>query len=399
MLKVAVVTHYFPTSANPWEGHSAYQTLRKLAKLCDVHVFCSVVQYPKLLRPKKAAAYVDLAWAPPEVKVTYVPYTAVPAISRAVNGYTIAHQVLPHVRAFQPDIILSYVIYPQGFAAVRIARKLKVPAVITAIGSDLNRIADPLCGVLTRRALREADFTTTVSQDLCDTARRLGAAPGRSRTKKNGCDTAIFYPRDRAAARQELNLDPDQQAIVYVGRLDLRKGLGELIEAVATLHATRPKVHCYIIGSGSDQAVLEESIAKLNVARAITFVPSCMTAQIAVWMGAADVVTLPSYSEGCPNVVIEALSSGRPVVATRVGGIPELMDDTSGRLVAPRDVPALAKALDEVLSQTWDPVALSHRHSRSWSDAAEDLMEIITEVLDQSAAGKDSALPPRSAQL
>ena len=390
MLKVAVVTHYFPTSANPWEGHSAYQTLRKLAKLCDIHVFCSVVQYPKRLRPKKAAEFVDFAWAPPEVMVTYVPYPAIPAISRALNGYTIARRVLPYVRAFQPDIILSYVIYPQGFAAVRIARKLKVPAVITAIGSDLNRIADPLCGVFTRRALREANFISTVSQDLCETARILGADPARSRAKKNGCDTAVFYPRDRAAARRELNLDPDQEAIVYVGRLDLRKGLGELVEAIARLRATRPKIHCYIIGSGPDMPTLEASIAKLNASSAITFVPSCVSAKVAIWMGAADVVTLPSYSEGCPNVVIEALSSGRPVVATTVGGIPELMDDTSGRLVPARDVSALTHALDDVLSQPWDPDALSHRHSRSWSDAAQDIMDIFNEVLTHAAPPDDA---------
>lgn len=393
MLKVAVVTHYFPTSANPWEGHSAYQTLRKLARLCDVQVFCSVVQYPTLLHPNKPSEPVDLAWAPPEVKVTYVPYTALPALSRPLNGYTIARRVLPHVRAFQPDIILSYVIYPQGFAAVRIARRLKVPAVLTAIGSDLNRIA-PLCQALTRSALRHADFISTVSQDLCHTARRLGADPARSRAKKNGCDTAVFYPRERAAARRELNLDPDREAIVYVGRLDLRKGLGELVEAVARLRRTRPRIHCYIIGSGPDKATLETSIAKLGATAAITFVPSCVSAKVAIWMGAADVVTLPSYNEGCPNVVIEALSSGRPVVATSVGGIPELMDNTSGRLVPARDIPALTQALDDVLNQPWDPDALSHRHSRSWSDAAQDLMNIFNEVLEPTPAPEDTAASP-----
>lgn len=397
MLKVAVVTHYFPTSAKPWEGHSAYQTLRKLALLCDIHVFCSVVQYPSLLHPKKDAEPVDLNWAPPEVKVTYIPYTAIPVLSRPLNGFIIGQRVLPYVRAFQPDIIFSYMIYPQGLAAVRIARALAIPSVLTAIGSDLNRISDPLCGVLTRYALREADFISTVSHDLCRTARSMGADPARSRAKKNGCDTSVFHPRERSEVRRALNLDLDQEAIVYVGRLDLRKGLSELVEAVALLRASHPKIHCYIIGSGPDKATLEASVARLGIAGAITFVKSCLSARVALWMAAADVVTLPSYSEGCPNVVIEALSSGRPVVATAVGGIPELMDESSGRLVPARDVPALAKALGEVLGRQWDSDTLSHRHSRSWSDAAQDILDIFTEVLNHTPAGEEIAAPTQGA--
>ena len=76
-------------------------------------------------------------------------------------------------------------------------------------------------------------------------------------------------------------------------------------------------------------------------------------------MAAADLVTLPSYMEGCPNVVLEALACGRPVVATNVGGIPEIMSDECGQLVPPRDPSALAQALASVLDRTWDAAAIS----------------------------------------
>jgi glycosyltransferase involved in cell wall biosynthesis len=98
-------------------------------------------------------------------------------------------------------------------------------------------------------------------------------------------------------------------------------------------------------------------------------------------MAAADLVTLPSYNEGCPNVVIEALAAGRPVVATNVGGIPEIMDDTCGRMVPPRNVPALARALDEVLSQTWDAATISSKHGRSWPDVATELQIVLEEAI------------------
>lgn len=383
MLRVAVVTHYFPTSSQPWQGHSAYQTLRILSRLCDLRVFCSVVQYPQLLRPRAAANLPDLAWSPPEVEVTYVPYAALPVVSRPLNGYLISRTMQPHLQAYQPDIILNYVIYPHGFAAVRIGRKLRIPVVLTAIGSDLNRPSDPLCGLLTRSALRRADFVTTVSHDLCLTARRLGAYPGSTRAKLNGCDTKVFFPRNRAEARRQLGLQEQAQIIVYVGRLDLRKGLIELVESVSALRATQPQVHCYIIGDGPARVALVDRIAKHNAAGAITLVPSCVTSTVALWMAAANLVTLPSYNEGCPNVVIEALSCGRPVVATKAGGIPELMNNQSGRLVPPRDVAALTQALDQVLSSPWDPEALSSRHSRSWSDVAHELLEIFEELLGQ----------------
>ena len=103
-------------------------------------------------------------------------------------------------------------------------------------------------------------------------------------------------------------------------------------------------------------------------------------------MAAADLVTLPSYMEGCPNVVLEALACGRPVVATNVGGIPEIMNDKCGRLVPPRDPAALARALASVLDATWDAAAISAHWSRSWSMVAAELMAVFESVLSNRRA-------------
>jgi teichuronic acid biosynthesis glycosyltransferase TuaC len=97
-------------------------------------------------------------------------------------------------------------------------------------------------------------------------------------------------------------------------------------------------------------------------------------------MAAADVVTLPSYMEGCPNVVLEALACGRPVVATNVGGIPEIMTDACGRLVPPRDSAALAHALASVLDTSWDAAAISAHWSRSWNTVAAELRDVLESV-------------------
>jgi len=103
-------------------------------------------------------------------------------------------------------------------------------------------------------------------------------------------------------------------------------------------------------------------------------------------MAAADLVTLPSYMEGCPNVVLEALACGRPVVATNVGGIPEIMSDQCGHLVPPRDPGALALALAAVLDRTWDAAAISAQGSRSWSAVADELLGIFQSLCGSATA-------------
>lgn len=380
-LRVAVVTDYFPTSVQPWAGHSAYQTLLELAQECTVEVFYPESVYPAFLTPgSRTFASLDRTYAVPGIPTHYLPFYAIPYLSRPLNGWLAYRAVRAKVEAFQPDVVLSYIAYPDGFAAVRVAKALGVPAVITAIGSDLNRIPGALVKLLTQRALRKAAAVITVSHDLLRTARRLGASEDTSFAVLNGCDTAKFRPRERAAARKLLDIPQQQEVVLYVGRLDLRKGLVELIEALATLRHQRPGVHLYIVGEGADRVHLNEVVARCDASADITFVPSCTTDRVATWMAAADLVTLPSYKEGCPNVVLEALASGRPVVATRVGGIPELIDDRSGRLVPAHDVPALTQGLNEVLSTTWDADELAHRHERSWKDVAADVLDVLTAV-------------------
>lgn len=381
-MKIGVLTQYFPNSAQPWAGHSAYQTVRLLAQRHDVRVFYPEAHYPPLLIPKsRVYTALDPTWQPAGVSVDYIPYTTLPLVGRPFNGLLMARKLLPVVKAWRPDILLNYVIYPDGYAAIRIGRTLNIPVILTAIGSDLNRIPDRVCERHTRTALEQAAFTTTVSHDLLRTAQRLGADLERSAAILNGCDTTLFHARSRDDARTTLALAQDLELVVYVGRLDLRKGLAELIEAIASLAPNHPHLCCFLVGDGPDKPRLLELAAQHKLENVVEFIPACSTSQVALWMAAANLVTLPSYKEGCPNVVIEALASGRPVVASNVGGIPELMDERSGRLVQPHNVTALARALDEVLSSAWNAEHLASLHARSWADVATELESILNNVI------------------
>lgn len=378
MLRIAVVTRYFPSSAEPWQGRSAYQTLRLLARQAEVQVFYPNAAYPKLLKPQ-GRPLASLGPSPQSLDVTagYYDFPALPLVSRPFNGAAAARAVMPHVRAFRPDLIFSFFIYPDGYAALKVARALGIPVVAMGIGSDINRIGDRISALHTRTVLREVDFLLTVSDDLRRKAIVMGAQPDKSRAISNGCDLSVFHPEDQGRARRRVEIDPAAEAVIYIGRIDVKKGLRELVEAAASLRTLRERLQVYLVGEGPDRPLIEDAIKTHGAQSFIHLRPSCSFDDVAVWMAAADAITLPSYMEGCPNVVLEALACGRPVVAANVGGIPEIMNQECGRLVPARDAGSLAGALAEVLSKRWDAAAISSTRGRSWEAVAAEILEIF----------------------
>lgn len=382
MHKIAVITRYFPSSAEPWQGRSAYQTLRGLAREADVQVFFPNAKYPSLLRPRsRIYDNLDRTYQTPDVKVTYYDYPALPLVSRPLNGRMAARVLLPRVRSFAPDLIFSFFLYPEGFAALQIGKALSVPVIAMAIGSDINNISDWISATHTRTVLRDADIVCAVSDDLRKKAVIMGAPANKARTVHNGCDLSVFHVRDRIQARQMLKLDLPQEVVIYIGRMDVKKGLRELVDAAASLRPQRPHMHVYLVGAGPDQPLIHGAIQAANASSYIHLPGPCSPSDVAVWMAAADLVTLPSYMEGCPNVVLEALACGRPVVATDAGGIPELLNDECGRLVPPRDSSALADALASVLDKSWDANSISAKMSRSWDTVAAEMLEIFEALM------------------
>jgi glycosyltransferase involved in cell wall biosynthesis len=353
-----------------------------IAREADVRVFYPDARYPSWFKPRsRSYQELDASYCPPDVKTNYYPFAALPVISRPWNGRMAARVLMPHVREFAPDLVFGCFIYPDSYAALKIGQALSVPVVAMSIGSDINRIGDPISELHTRAVLRKADFLVTVCNDLRIKAIAMGASEQKSRAIINGCDLSVFYVRDRLEARKKFGLDPAAEIVVYMGRLDVKKGLRELVEAVASLHPARPNLHVYMVGEGPDRPIIQGAIAKVGGESYIHAQGACTPNDVAIWMAAADVVTLPSYMEGCPNVVVEALACGRPVVATNVGGIPEILSRVNGRLVQPREPKELAEALAWVLDLIWDPTAISAHGSKSWNTGAAELMEVFESVL------------------
>lgn len=381
-MRIAVVTQFFPVREQPYRGHSAYQTLRPLAQMADVRVFAPFSHYPNFLRGRhRSWAHTDETYQPPETQASYFNYPAIPVLTRAVNGLSCARSIDASVTEFRPDVILSYWLYPDGWAAARVAKKLGVFSVATAIGSDVNDIRDPITRHMTKQAVLQSDHVVTVSTPLRSRViSDFGVSPERVSAVLNGCDLGIFRVLDRAAVRRQLAVDLHDELIVYVGRLDVLKGLLELTRACAELQRKRPRLRLVMIGEGPAKPEIVSTAELEGFNSRLTLVPPCPSTMIAQWMNAADVFSIPSYAEGCPNVVIEAQNCGTPVVATRVGGIPELVSKQSALLVEARSVPQLISALDEALQRPWDRIAIGNAQARSWRDVAGDLYALFEKL-------------------
>ena len=254
------------------------------------------------------------------------------------------------LRRLEPDIVHSR--NWGAFDAVAAAALARVPAVLH--GEHGREASDPEGLNSRRNRLRRwaAPFTSsfvTVSRDL---ARWLigtvGVPAAKVVTIHNGVDTRRFGEEDRVAARRALGLAADTLVVGTVGRLDPVKNQGALLDAYAGLARMDARHALVVVGDGPCRAALEARAAHADLAGRIRLVGE--RNDVARLLAGFDVFALPSIAEGVSNTVLEAMATGLPVVATRTGGNPELVDDgVTGRLVPVGDQPALTDALSAYL--------------------------------------------------
>jgi teichuronic acid biosynthesis glycosyltransferase TuaC len=390
-LRIAIVTHWFPSSSQPHRGRPIYEKCRALGKRADVRVFCIDPVYPRyeFLRPRTFVnREAEPGYSVPGVTVEYLRYPALPVITRPLNGYNCGRALLRRLRSYRPDVVIGYNVYPEGFAAVAAARDLRIPAIVGALGSDVLRSRGYCVGKLTTQTIRKASFVLTVSDDLRERVMRFGVPPESCRTIHNGCDFAIFKPSSRETARLELNIDPRAEIVVFVGRLVPHKGLRELFQATATLSASRSRLHLVCIGEGPMDQELRHRGSQPDLKGHVSFSQGANSHEIARWLAASNVFCLPSHSEGCPNVVIEALSCGLPVVASNVGGIPELLNSRCGILVPPGDAQQLARGLSRALDHPWNQEEIAKGSQRTWDEVACETYQVCSSLVrDPQIAG------------
>ena len=384
-MRVLAITQIFPSAAEPLSAPFNRLQLAALGRLVDVEVLASLPWFPgaRLASRWSAAGRRDAVPRREVVdglSVTHPRVLYVPRVGRSLSAGLYAASVAREVlrRRGRVDVVLGTWAYPDGCAAILLAGLLRVPAVVKLHGSDMNvvaRLRGPRAQL--RALLPRAARVVAVSRALADEAIALGVAPDRVRMVQNGVDTARFLPADRAAARAELGLDPGRRVVLYVGHLKETKGVVDLARAFAELASARGDTDLVVVGDGEARARM------VDVGGAgMRLVGARPHDEVARWMAAADVVALPSWNEGTPNAVIEALACGRRVVATSVGGVPDLIaSPLVGELVPPRDPSALAAALARAVDQDYDAREVAGAASRgSWADSAEKLRAVLEEA-------------------
>jgi len=270
-------------------------------------------------------------------------------------------------------------LYPDGVTAARIARVLGIPLVLKAHGTDVNQPwRAGMTGRRLRAAVADASSLVLVSRALAQRAAEIGLDVTRAEVIYNGVASDRFSPRDRAECRRVLGLSPADRLLLFVGNLKSAKGCVDFLSAAPAVLRAQPTAKFCFVGSGVAEQALRTLADRLGVTAALVLAGRQQHEKIVTWMGASDLVALPSHAEGVPNVLLEAMACGRPVVATNVGGIPEIVGPSSGRLVPPHDPDALSAALIEVLETVWSPNSIRDSVMQfTWQQSGRSLARVI----------------------
>jgi glycosyltransferase involved in cell wall biosynthesis len=255
---------------------------------------------------------------------------------------------------------------------------------LIAQGSDVHLyLSDPLRRAAILDAVKRATSVITRSVSLASSLQRAGATESPVHPITNGVDTECFRLRDQTVARAGLGVSGTTKMVLFVGNLLPVKDPSLLLQSFAQLVARDAPNdwQLVLIGKGPLKHRLEQLAAALGIAKRVRFTGPLAADQVAQWMSAADVLCLTSWNEGLPNVVLEALACGLPVVATNVGGIAEAIDaEWKGQLCDSRSPIDIAQALHKT-AVTADPASIAARATRPWSAAADAYHQCLTDSL------------------
>ena len=386
MLRVLTLATLFPSAAAPQLGVFVERQTLGLAALPDVEL--EVVSplglplWPLSLHPHYAPRrHLPARETWKGLTVHRPRFHVWPRLAPTGAARTIARTILPLLREirhrFAFDVIDAEFFWPDGPAAMHLSRMLGVPFSIKARGGDI----DYWCGRPSIRAQivaagRAADGLLAVSDPLKAEMIALGMPEAKIRRHYTGIDADRFAPVDRAAAKARLGVGGP--LLVTAGALIPRKAQRLTLEALETV----PGATLIMVGEGPDRAMLTDFIRARGLGDRVRLLGSRPHYELPGLLAAADVMVLPSASEGLANVWVEALACGTPIVISDVGGARELLDrPEAGRIVA-REPEAIAAAIREILADPPAQEAVRATVARfSWDTNASELRDHLAGLI------------------
>jgi glycosyltransferase involved in cell wall biosynthesis len=260
-------------------------------------------------------------------------------------------------RARDADVVYAHYLFPTGAVAAAIRRRAGLPYVVTAHGGDVRNLDRRAVRRGTEAALGGASAVIAVSGYLADELRASGLRLPPVHVANMGVDLRRFRPAPRDAARAGLGLPAGGPLVLAVGGLTPRKDPLTLLQAFARVRAARPDATLALVGDGPLAAAVRAGAARLGLDGAVVLPGALPHEDLPDWFAACDLLSLVSRVEPLGVVALEAMASGRPVVATAVGGTPEVVPATAGAVVPPGDPRAAAEAMLALLADPPPPEA------------------------------------------
>ena len=393
--RILTFTSLYPNDAQPRHGIFVEQRLRQLAASDRValRVVAPVPWFP--WRHPRFGRYAQYARAAYDevrdgISVCHPRYPTIPRIGRTLAPFLLAAATAPTLRrivkdGYDFDLIDAHYFYPDGVAAVMLGRRLGRPVIVTTRGSDINLIARHRApAALIRWAARHAAGLVTVSQALKEALVALGVSADKVSVLRNGVDLELFYPVEREAERRRLDLA--NATLISVGNLVEGKGHDVVIKALTQL----PQTTLLVAGEGPQERALKTLARTLGVTERVRFLGNVAQQELRRYYTAADVLVLASAREGWPNVLLEVMACGTPVIATRVGGIPEIVAAGGpGILVDERTPEAIIAAVRALFADTPDR-ARTRRYAEQfgWDETTQGQVRLIERVLHQKEGAR-----------
>jgi len=400
-IRLLVFTSLYPNAAQPRHGRFVEERLRHLVDSGRVTatVVAPVPWFP--FRHPRFGDYATFAQVPRHeerhgIPILHPRYPVIPKLGMNIAPALMYRALLPalrkcsgHPAAF--DLIDAHYFYPDGVAAARLGIAMNKPVVITARGSDVNVLAryrSPARQI--RWAAERAAAIVTVSDALKNKVETLGVPPDRIVTLRNGVDLARFQPLDRGAIRARL--DVAGPVWLAVGHLIELKGVHIALAALART----PDATLLIAGEGPEERHLRQLTKRLDISSRVRFLGAVPHGDLCDYYNAADVTVLASSCEGMPNVVLESLACGTPVIAAPFAGVTELLSTPeAGEVAAERSAEAIASAWSRLRSRAPERAATrSFAERLGWRPVVEAQLALYTRVLSAAAGGARPGAAP-----
>jgi teichuronic acid biosynthesis glycosyltransferase TuaC len=380
---IVVVSNLYPNRDEPNRGIFIKQLTENLIKHYEISVVSPIPWRPTwwyLLKGINPLPKHDIVSG---VNVYYPRHVVIPKVLRSTYGWLMQmplSSILTSIQAKKNiDLISAHWVYPDGFAAVNVAKRLGIPVTVHALGCDINEYTKyRFRRHLISKTLIKSDRIVVKSDDLAEKARDLGGVTSKIRTILNGVDKRKFYPMDMMESRSKLGLSLSEEYLLFVGNLQEEKGLMYLIKALAITKNFKGKL--LIIGTGPLEESFRKQVDQLDLNHKVEFFGSVSHSSVPVYLSAVNALCLPSLREGCPNIVLESLSCATPVLATRVGAVPQMItNDKQGMIVPCASSIDLANAIPNIMKLKGSTAF--HFNWYSWEDNADKISDVYKELI------------------